>query len=143
MMAGEAMDGGTARVLPAERAKASFNVEQLMTVIDGGTRNSIQRRFIQSSTDGAKTFVHSEVEREELVAHGVKHFMGVHAPHLKRGYKPKEMDMSYMSDARMTSSMMGLHFGVFASTLRSQCSDEQKRWWLEPSQRGEMFGCCE
>ena len=67
--------------------------------------------------------------------------MDVHGKYLKMGYKPKDMDMTYMSDARMTSSVMSLHFGVFSSTLRSQCSDDQKKWWLEPAQRGEIVGC--
>ena len=141
-------------MLPAERAKASFNVADLITVIDGGEANTEQRRFIMGSHDPSRKnaselskqsdgrqVVHAEVDREEMVAHAVSHFLQTHAPYLKMGYKPKDMDMSYMSDARMTSSVMGLHFGVFSSTLRSQCSDEQKQWWLEPSQRGEMFGC--
>ena len=36
---------------------------------------------------------------------------------------------------------LSLHFGVFMSTLRSQCSDEQNRWWLPTAQRLGFIGC--
>ena len=133
--------GGTSEVLPAEREKASFNVETMINIMDGGEEYTKQRRFIMGAHAGADVFTHAEMEREELVAHSITHFMDVHGPFLKAGYKPHDMDMTFMSDARMTSSIMSLHFGVFSSTLRSQCSDEQKAWWLEPAQRGEIVGC--
>ena len=102
----EAGAGGTDNILPAEREKASFDTEKLVRILGGGLKNTLQRKFIMSAHEEAEQFVHAEVDREALIAHAVQHFMEVHSPHLKRGYKPKEMDMSYMSDARMTSSVM-------------------------------------
>ena len=134
-------DGGTSDILPMERAKASFNTETLIKIMDGGEDYTTQRRFIMDGHSGAEQFTHAEMDREDLIAHSITHFMDVHGKYLKTGYKPKDMDMTYMSDARMTSSVMSLHFGVFSSTLRSQCSDDQKKWWLEPAQRGEIVGC--
>ena len=133
--------GGTSHILPSERAKASFDTETLINIMDGGEEYTTQRRFIMNGHKDADVFTHAEMDREELIAHSITHFMDVHGKYLKMGYKPKDMDMTYMSDARMTSSVMSLHFGVFCSTLRSQCSDEQKQWWLEPAQRGEIVGC--
>ena len=64
-------------------------------------------QWIVSSHEDAEVFTHAERDREELVAHSITHFMDVHAPHFKSGYRPKDMDMSFMSDARMTSSVLG------------------------------------
>ena len=38
--------GGTAGELPAERAKATFNVPKLTNVLDGGPENTERRHFI-------------------------------------------------------------------------------------------------
>ena len=132
---------GTSHILPMEREKASFNTETLINIMDGGEDYTTQRRFIMNAHKDADVFTHAEMDREDLIAHSITHFMDVHGKYLKMGYKPRDMDMTYMSDARMTSSVMSLHFGVFCSTLRSQCSDDQKEWWLEPAQRGEIVGC--
>jgi len=40
------LSGGTADVLPAERKKASFDVNKLMHVLDGGPQMTAKRRFI-------------------------------------------------------------------------------------------------
>lgn len=132
--------GGTSEILPAERAKATFPIEKMTNIIDGGEKYTKKRRWIVSAHEDAASFVHSDMERSELIAHAIKHFMDVHKEHFARGYVPKDLDMSFMSDARMTSSPLIINFGVFSSTLRSQCSDEQKQWWLEKAQKGALIG---
>nr|UJP29469.1 acyl-CoA oxidase 3 [Schizochytrium sp. HX-308] len=126
--------------LQAERAKATFNVEQMTHVLNGGAAETMKRRWIMDAHADAATFVHAEHDREEQIGHAVSHFMEVHKPHFDRGYIPRGMDMQHMSDARMTSSALTINFGVFSSCLRSNCSDDQKAWWLEKAQVGKIIG---
>mmetsp|Transcript_39711 Transcript_39711/g.64460 ORF Transcript_39711/g.64460 Transcript_39711/m.64460 type:complete len:697 (-) Transcript_39711:741-2831(-) len=132
--------GGTEDVLPMERLKSSFDVEVMTHVLDGGVKNTMRRRWITAAHEGVENFVHAEKTREELIAHALKHFMEVHREHFENGYKPKGLDMSMMSDARMTSSALTINFGVFSSTLRSQSSDLQQKWWLEKARKGQIIG---
>ena len=53
--------GGTSDVLPAERAKASFDVETMTNVLDGGRAYTAKRRWIFDAHAGADVFVHAEV----------------------------------------------------------------------------------
>eukprot|EP01065_Artemidia_motanka_P037993 TRINITY_DN46877_c0_g1_i1.p1 TRINITY_DN46877_c0_g1~~TRINITY_DN46877_c0_g1_i1.p1 ORF type:complete len:749 (+),score=239.42 TRINITY_DN46877_c0_g1_i1:75-2249(+) len=134
-------EGGTAGILSAEREKTSFRVEDMMQFLDGGRKNTAKRRWIYNSHKDAETFVHEEKPREELVSKSLTHFMDIHWPHLSRGYKPVGGDMSSMSDARMLTGPLSLHYGVFMSTLRSQSSDEQQKKWLPLANRLAFIGC--
>lgn len=143
--------GGTADVLPAERARCSFDVGRMMGILDGDKKSTFQRQWIQSSHDDIaedsessipKVEVHADMERGKVVHDAMKHFMDIHWKHLQRGYKPKDQDMTFMSNARFgQTGPLALHFGVFMSTLRSQGSDEQQSWWLEKAQRLGIIGC--
>jgi len=147
-------DGGTAHVLPAERLKASFNVERLVNFLDGGKAFTTKRRWIQDAHDEAlqpyegpyssalQVMVHSDQTRMEATRQALKHFMDIHWRHLQRGYKPKDQDMNFMSNAKfgMTGGL-SLHFGVFMSSLRSNASEEQLSWWLPVANRLGMIGC--
>lgn len=135
-------DGGTGKVLDEERSNASFDVYAMTCYLEGGKKYATRKQWIQDAHEDAEAFVHSEIPRAELIMRNTKHFFDVHDPHFKRGFKPKEQDMSMMSDVRMTHSPpVAINFGVFASTLRGQLSDEQKEWWLGPCQKGSIIGC--
>jgi acyl-CoA oxidase len=133
--------GKTDAILPAEREKATFNVDNMMNILDGGVGNTIKRQWIWDSHAAEQPFVRTELGRNEITADAMRHFMDVHRPHLEKGYKPKGQDMQFMSDGRMSSSPLSLHFGVYMSTLRSQGDDEQQGWWLERAQRLQIIGC--
>ena len=102
--------GGTAHILPAERAKASFDVEKLTNVLDGGQEFTAKRRWIQRAHDEALSgasssprtapIVHADRSRSDLAADSMKHFMDVHWEHLQRGYRPRGQDMSFMSSSK-------------------------------------------
>ena len=49
--------------------------------------------------------------------------------------------MSFMSDARMTTGPIAINFGIFASALSSNASDEQRAWWVPSARRGAIVGC--
>ena len=82
-------DGGTAHILPRERASASFSVERLTHVLDGGEEFTERRRWIQRSHEVAyagagesdrigAVVEHSDASRSSVVAQSMKHFMDVH-----------------------------------------------------------------
>ncbi len=142
--------GGTARLLPRERARASFDVEALTHILDGGEAFTAKRRWIQGSHDRAfddpgragRVVDHADRPRMALVAESMRHFMDVHWPHLRRGYRPKGQDMTFMSGAKFgNTGPLSLHYGVFMSTLRSQTSFEQRGWWVQPGMELQFIGC--
>merc|ERR1719181_1898668 len=114
----------------------------------------MKRRWIQDAHDKAlapydgplssplEVKVHAEGSRDHLVGESMKHFMEMHWPHLQRGYKPVDQDMTFMSSAKFgMTGPLSLHFGVFMSSLRSNTSEEQKSWWLPVAMRLGMIGC--
>jgi len=127
--------------LDNERENATFEVEEMTYILDGGKNQSLKRRWIYEAHEGISNYVHSETPRESQIAHAISHFMNVHMPHFEKQYIPKGMDMQFMSDARMTSSPLTINFGVFSSTMRNQGSDEQNTWWLEKARIGKLIGC--
>ena len=146
-------DGGTAHILPRERAAASFSVERLTNVLDGGEEFTEKRRWIQRAHDSAfvidgreervgKVVDHFDTPRSSVIAESMKHFMDVHWKHLERGYRPRGQDMTFMSGAKFgNTGPLSLHYGVFMSTMRSQTSAEQREWWVEPGMKLNYIGC--
>jgi acyl-CoA oxidase len=136
--AGGALSG--ASLLARERARAGFVPETMAALLHGGVQQLARRRWIFSAHEGVAAEVHAEKVREEQVAWSAEHFLTTHEPHLGTSYKPRDMDMQHMSDARISNSNLTINFGVFASTLRSNCSDAQKAVWLERAQKGRLIG---
>jgi hypothetical protein len=71
------------------------------------------------------------MDRGDVIAEAVKHFMDIHGEYLEAGYRPKGQEMTFMSNARMMTGPLSLHYGVFMSTLRSQGSEVQMWWCLQ------------
>ena len=92
--------GGTSEILPMERAKASFDVEKMTNLLDGGVSQTIKRRWIWDAHEGEEPFVRTELSREAITGDSMRHFMDVHKQHLERGYKPGGQDMQFMSDGK-------------------------------------------
>ena len=131
--------------LVRERSTASFNVETMTTLLDGSETETARRRWIWSSTeeiDSDEVRVHAEQPRGELMGDALERFMAIHKPYFDQGFRPKGQDMAHMSDAKSgITGGLSLHYGVFLSTLRSQSSEEQKRWWVEKATRLGFIGC--
>ena len=146
-------DGGTAHILPLERGKATFSVERLTNILDGGEEFTEKRRWIQRSHDAAfvangeaerpgKVVDHFDTPRGEVIADSMKHFMDVHWKHLERGYRPRGQDMTFMSGAKFgKTGPLSLHYGVFMSTMRSQTSAEQRSGWVDAGMKLKYIGC--
>ena len=100
--------GGTDHILPMERKKATFSIEKMTNILDGGEEFTRKRRWIQNSHDDAfedegkekrigQVEVHADMSRSKVVAQSMSHFMDVHWEHLERGYRPVGQDMTFMS----------------------------------------------
>lgn len=127
--------GGTAGILDTERAKASFDVETLTNFMDGGKKNTQNRRFIMSSTEDLEDIGSSSKKHDTAregkggsIAKNFTHFMEIHDEYLKKGRTPKGQEMMYMYMGATMGGYPG--FGLFLSTISGQSSDEQLGWWL-------------
>ena len=136
--------GGTADALPAERARASFSTETMITLLDGGKRNTLRRRWIQSVHADDENRLSADrhvMSREQLTAASAKQFLEIHVPIAKKGeFKASGQDIAWMSEASVSFGPISPHYGLFIPTLLGQCSAQQKRWWLERSRRCEIIG---
>lgn len=133
--------GGTAHVLPGERATASFDVEKMMNILDGGEEKTKRRRWIMSSLLGkdssAKHFYSTSAEK--LKSH-VGHFVQVHQPWWDN-FVPTREEVGWMTDCSTQPGSMNNHYGLFLPTIAAQCSDEQKGWWLWAAITCQIIGC--
>ena len=68
--------GGTAAILPAERAKASFDVEKLTNFIDGSAERTKKRRWIVAQTANDEYVGKVETSRAEQIKVHIKSFIG-------------------------------------------------------------------
>lgn len=133
--------GGTAHFLKEERATATFDVEALTNYLDGGKRGTIRRRWIQDSSKdtGALQGMHS-MDRADLTANSLKHFLDIHMPHIKKGFMPEPGDVATMSGSAISSSPLMPHYSLFISTIIGQASPEQTATWLPMAYNLEMIG---
>lgn len=75
---GTKTNGGTSWILPAERKKATFNVDKMTNVIDGGEEKTKRRKFLLSPMKGVDLSDRYFWGREEMLKNHVKHFVEVH-----------------------------------------------------------------
>ena len=133
--------GGTAHILPAERAQSSFDVSKMINFLDGGEEKTKRRRWILSSLLGKessnKHFLSSSAEK--LKSH-VHHFIQVHQPWWD-SFVPTREEVGWMTDVSTQPGSLNNHYGLFLPTIASQANDEQKGWWLWPAITCQIIGC--
>ncbi len=101
--------GGTAGALPAERALASFDVEKMTNILDGGEEETKKRRWIIGAGDiaasselfGAAKYDLPRDGPDGAIASAFEHFMRVHGPWLEQMYVPTGNETMYMSMGNM------------------------------------------
>ncbi|GBG31886.1 Peroxisomal acyl-coenzyme A oxidase 1 [Hondaea fermentalgiana] len=99
--------------------------------IDGGLKQTLQRRWITGSTEEMENVGKHDRERigkRGAIARNFVDFMKIHKKHLNRFYVPKGRDMMYMSMGQVGGGYPG--FGLFLATIVGQSSPEQIGWWL-------------
>lgn len=133
--------GGTAHVLPGERARASFVVEKMTNILDGGEEKTKRRRWIMSMLNGkdssGKHFYSTSAEK--LKSH-VKHFVEVHQPWWD-SFVPTREEVGWMTDCSTQPGSLNNHYGLFLPTIAAQATDDQKGWWLWPAITCQIIGC--
>eukprot|EP01096_Ripella_sp_DP13-Kostka_P008124 TRINITY_DN301_c0_g2_i3.p1 TRINITY_DN301_c0_g2~~TRINITY_DN301_c0_g2_i3.p1 ORF type:complete len:1349 (-),score=671.96 TRINITY_DN301_c0_g2_i3:116-4162(-) len=134
------ISGGTAHILPAERAKASFDIEKLTNVFDGGPEKTKRRRWICSPTEDVDLHDKYNWDRHQLTKTHVKHFIDVHMEFVGK-FNPTREDVAWMSENSMISGSLMNHYGLFLPTILGQGSDEQIMWWLFAAASMKIIGC--
>ena len=137
--------GGTAGVLPAERARASFETEAMTHIYDGGKKETDRRRFIASYHEGADLQDKYNIsDRASLIGQGIGYFMEIHEGWLQKAltgeYEVKASDFSKMTQSSMYTTALGPHFGLFLPALMGNASGEQLMWWLPKAITLQMVG---
>ena len=133
--------GGTASCLPNERARATFDVKQLMHWLDGGEEKTERRQWIVSPLAKHDTSGRYHWSREENLFQHLKLFTEIHDPFLDAGYRPSREETVWMSDNSSLQGSLMNHYGLYLVTLMSQCNEEQMMEWLPRAYRMSIIGC--
>eukprot|EP00211_Chloroparvula_japonica_P003585 CAMPEP_0119121714 /NCGR_PEP_ID=MMETSP1310-20130426/2214_1 /TAXON_ID=464262 /ORGANISM="Genus nov. species nov., Strain RCC2339" /LENGTH=720 /DNA_ID=CAMNT_0007111291 /DNA_START=106 /DNA_END=2268 /DNA_ORIENTATION=+ len=133
--------GGTAHILPAERARSGFETLRLTHLLDGGPKWTAKRRWVWGVGDEYDNSGNIFISREQQVAQHVERFVGVHQKFADRGYIPSDKELLWMTSGGKNQGAFGLHYGAFVPTIMSQCTDEQKAVWLLPAVTMKIVGC--
>ena len=131
--------GGTSHMLPAERKKATFDVEKMTDVLYNGQAS--KRKFIlhptQASSVGYRKY---DMTREELIEKHVTDFVRIHRPFTLENYRPETMEVTWMSEAATNSGSLMPHYGLFVPTILGQGSDMQIATWLPRALTFQIVG---
>eukprot|EP01062_Namystynia_karyoxenos_P012064 TRINITY_DN14325_c0_g1_i2.p1 TRINITY_DN14325_c0_g1~~TRINITY_DN14325_c0_g1_i2.p1 ORF type:complete len:714 (+),score=249.29 TRINITY_DN14325_c0_g1_i2:294-2435(+) len=135
--------GGTAGILPAERARASFDVAELRATLFGGKKSVAKREFILSpqkkwSVPQLKRY---EMDRQELMMASVRDTIGIHKPYMLKGWKPSGDEIAWMSMMATNTGPIMPHLSLFMTTLIAQASNKQSMLWVPKALRFEIIGC--
>lgn len=131
--------GGTTDILPRERARASFTVETMTNILDGGPERTKRRRFILSPSEGMTSEDKHMLSVPERLKSHLKHFVEVHDEWFGN-FIPTVEDVSWMNANTMNSGTMLNHFGLFVPTILSQATPEQMGMWFERAYSLKIIG---
>lgn len=131
--------------LENERAKATFDREQITFLLDGGDYLTAKRREMETMVCEDKAL--TECPDYHFLSRPEKYNEAVR----KAGHyiqRLKERSLQNRADAYFYGNLVfpnetapiGLHTGMFIPTLESQCSKEQKDKWLPKALNYEMIG---
>lgn len=126
----------------AERAKTSFNPEELTAVLHGGKSAALRRRELQKLVDSdpifsvtERTFLDREAEYDRAFQVNKRLIELV----LQEGLNYNDATTFYHLVAEL-APLSGLHQGMFIPTLQSQATPEQQEKWLAPAIMYKMIG---
>lgn len=133
--------GGTSTVLDEERKRASFVIEKMTNILDGGEKKTQRRRFILSPTkEISLEDKHNWETGHEMLKNHVKHFIQTHQGYWD-SFIPTREDIAWMSEYSMLSGAMMNHYGLFMGTIVGQGTEEQKMMWAMPAWQMKIIGC--
>ena len=129
--------GGTADILPKERAKSSFDVQELIHILNGGEKNTKKRKFLESFMN-KDLHLHYNHTRPELYKNRVKDFIDVHKKF--PNYKPSRFELMCMGEMQYGIGGFGNSHNFFLLTIIGQGSEEQQRFWIPKIMNFEITG---
>ena len=113
--------GGTAGVLPAERAKATFNVADLTLFLDGGDpKKTAKRHWIVDAGEGWDASGKYYKTRAEVLKDHLASFIGIHKEFAEQGYRPEREEVAWMSANSAHKGTLMNHYGLPVSP-ETQC----------------------
>ena len=139
----ETSQGG---MLDAERARASFDVEKLTNLIDGGAEETRRRRSVRGAIE-SDPFMDSRGRifktRRERYVEAMKRFQ--RGEKIVRGLGEDGKDVRnfmWVKDAPYLDDFpIALHFLMFMPNLKITCTEEQLQKWIPPSLSFKIIGC--
>eukprot|EP00755_Sulcionema_specki_P023178 Sspe_Gene.78272::Locus_48968_Transcript_2_2_Confidence_0.667_Length_2564::g.78272::m.78272/K00232/E1.3.3.6, ACOX1, ACOX3; acyl-CoA oxidase len=136
------ISGGTAHILPAERKKATFEVDRLTEALYGGPEMVKRRRFILAPSKRNKMdeLEKYNTDREGLMAAHFKHFIAIHKSFTQKGYRPTTEETGWMGACSMHSGTLTTHMGLFLPTLVAQSNSAQQLQWLPRTMKFQIIG---
>eukprot|EP00756_Hemistasia_phaeocysticola_P023045 Hpha_TRINITY_DN15868_c2_g3::TRINITY_DN15868_c2_g3_i2::g.192178::m.192178/K00232/E1.3.3.6, ACOX1, ACOX3; acyl-CoA oxidase len=143
-MAASPTCGGTGHMLPAERAKASFDSAGLVKVIRGSSAGEITKfreqlfnraPFTDERDDYFRSYQDVFEQRLKRVSEAMRVIRA--NPEFKAKHMQLKVPMGSMFQSAHTLS---LHFSMFLTFVQTQASDEQKKVWLAPTLKGHYNG---
>jgi hypothetical protein len=136
-----AHDGGTADLLPAERARASFSVDALTTLIVGRQPATIAK-FKPLFSDGIfDDTLDDYASYSDLFEKKLQRVTAA----FKIVRENPSFQMTHMSQRVRMGDMLGdrngifVHFTMTMNYIRSQANPEQFKYWMERAQNGDFI----
>ncbi|KAM9314155.1 peroxisomal acyl-coenzyme A oxidase 1 isoform 2-T2 [Pholidichthys leucotaenia] len=127
-----------------ERKNATFDVEKLTFILDGGAEKTQRRREIEALVFNDPDFNEEDpnfLSRSERYSQAVRKSAEMILKLREYGISDPEEIYFYKSMARGSfHEAMGLHFIMFLPTLYSQCEPQQSKKWLPLSESFQVLG---
>mmetsp|Transcript_109874 Transcript_109874/g.309888 ORF Transcript_109874/g.309888 Transcript_109874/m.309888 type:complete len:725 (+) Transcript_109874:77-2251(+) len=136
--------GGTTHILPAERAKCSFDIAKLLDITVGKTHQTnaeFKQLFEGPPFDDSvmKDYWSYEDRFSRSLERTSEAIMRIRDPKNRKFMLNHMKGNVRMMDMFDTGSL-GIHFSMFLTLLKTNASPEQQAKWLGPAQEGRYFG---
>jgi acyl-CoA oxidase len=139
--------------LQRERQRATFNVERLTNLLDGGKHKTERRRYLEAVIARDPTGVFSNDDNNYL--HRTDRHIRAIAKHVRLveicrklkigdefdGQIIQSEDFPVLLDALGDDLPASLHWIMFVPNIVSLCDEEQKAEWLPLCRDWRMIGC--
>ncbi|XP_022068760.1 peroxisomal acyl-coenzyme A oxidase 1 isoform X2 [Acanthochromis polyacanthus] len=127
-----------------ERENATFDVNKLTNILDGGPEKTTRRREIESLVFSDPDFKEDDpnfLSRSERYDQAVRKSVQMILKLREYGIADPEEIQHYKSMVSVNRpEAMGLHFAMFLPTLYNMCDPEQSRKWLPLAESFQIVG---
>ncbi|XP_029992440.1 peroxisomal acyl-coenzyme A oxidase 1 isoform X2 [Sphaeramia orbicularis] len=127
-----------------ERQNATFDVEKLTNILDGGPEKTKRRREIESMVLSDPDFKEEDpnfLSRSERYEQAVRKSAQMILKLREYGIADPEEIICYKSmEKGHQQEALGLHYAMFLPTLYSQCDAQQSRKWLPLAESFQVLG---